>query len=98
MPILNKIAALAVILLMIGHAAHAQSEQGTPYTRRGSIGKERAQAPAPNEPIATLPMEQWLKQRFIFIPRTRQLPVRGSFWPPDTPPSPPPRGCRSTRG
>lgn len=73
MPNINKIVALAVILIASAHATHAQSEQGGPYVRRGSIGEKKAEAPAPTEPFATLPMEQWLNQRFLFMPRTRQF-------------------------
>jgi hypothetical protein len=70
---LKRIFALVSILLASAHFSFAQSEQGGTYVRKGSIGEKKEEKPITNEPFATLPIEQWLNQRFIFMPRTRQF-------------------------
>ena len=73
MPSLKRIIALIAILIASAHLSFAQSEQGGTYVRKGSIGEKKEEKPVTNEPFATLPIEQWLNQRFIFMPRTRQF-------------------------
>lgn len=60
-------------LIAGAHSSFAQSEQGGPYVRRGSIGEKKEERPAANSPYSILPVEQWVNQRFIFMPRTRQF-------------------------
>lgn len=64
---LKRIFALAAILIASVHLSSAQ------YVRQGSIGEKKEEKPVTNEPFGTLPIEQWLNQRFIFMPRTRQF-------------------------
>jgi hypothetical protein len=42
------------------------------YLHKGSIG-DAARPAEPVNPLTTLPVEEWLNQRFVFIPRTRQF-------------------------
>lgn len=70
---LKSIFVLTSILIASAHFCSAQSEQSGPYIRKGSIGEKKAEKPITNEPFATLPIEQWLNQKFIFMPRTRQF-------------------------
>lgn len=73
MPKLKSIFVLTSILVASAHFSSAQSEQIGPYVRKGSIGEKKEEKTITNEPFATRPIEQWLNQKFIFMPRTRQF-------------------------
>jgi hypothetical protein len=69
----KRIAIAISIMLASANLALAQSEPSGPYVRKGSIGEKKVEAPPTTDPFATLPIEKWLNQRFIFMPRRRGL-------------------------
>lgn len=66
---------LALLLLVSLNSVAQQpptSPASDPYLHKGSIGNTST-PPSISSPLAALPIEKWVNQRFVFMPRTRQF-------------------------
>jgi hypothetical protein len=65
--------ALLLTLCLLPTAAYGQPEKTDPYVRKGSIGISPKPPPPPPSPFTPRPIDTWLGERFIFLPKLKSF-------------------------